>query len=199
MPAKYGSIEKVYIIGDSQLDSSDKDYPRDVVSNPLALNMYCLGYDNNKYFTELNQATKENLRTYLSEHRLLTDAINIKDAYIINLGLDFEVIVRPNQNSHEVILRCIERLKQLFSSDRMQINGSLNVSNLTSELDTVEGVQSVASLEIKNLFNTDAGYSGNVYDISSATKNGIIYPSLDPSIFEIKYPNSDISGRVVKP
>ena len=125
--------------------------------------------------------------------------INIKDAYIINLGLDFEVIVRPNQNSHEVILRCIERLKQLFSSDRMQINGSLNVSNLTSELDTVEGVQSVASLEIKNLFNTDAGYSGNVYDISSATKNGIIYPSLDPSIFEIKYPNSDISGRVVKP
>ena len=81
----------------------------------------------------------------------------------------------------------------------MQINGSLNISNLTSELDNVAGVQSVASLELKNLFNTDAGYSGNVYDINSATKNGIIYPSLDPSIFEVKYPNSDISGRVVKP
>ena len=199
MPAKYGSIEKVYIIGDSQLDSSDKDYPRDVVSNPLALNMYCLGYDNNKYFTQLNEATKENLRTYLSEHRLLTDAINIKDAYIINIGIDFEIITRPNQNSHEVLLKCIERLKQLFSSDRMQINGALNTSNLTTELDTVSGVQSVASLTIKNLFDTEAGYSGNVYDIKTATKNGIIYPSLDPSIFELKYPNSDIAGRVVKP
>ena len=199
MPARYGSIEKVYIIGDSQLDSSDKDYPRDVVSNPLALNMYCLGYDSTKNLTTLNNATKENLRTYLSEHRILTDAINIKDAYIINIGLDFEIITRPNQNSNDVILRCIERLKQLLSSDRMQINGPLNISNLTTELDTVSGVQSVASLEFKNLFDMDAGYSGNVYDIKTATKNGIIYPSLDPSIFEIKYPNSDITGRVVKP
>ena len=169
------------------------------MSNPLALNMYCLGYDSTKNLTTLNNATKENLRTYLSEHRILTDAINIKDAYIINIGLDFEIITRPNQNSNDVILRCIERLKQLLSSDRMQINGPLNISNLTTELDTVSGVQSVASLEFKNLFDMDAGYSGNVYDIKTATKNGIIYPSLDPSIFEIKYPNSDITGRVVKP
>jgi len=199
MPARYGSVQKVYIISDSQLDNSDKDYPRDVVSNPLALNMYCLGYNNNKQLTELNNATKENLRTYLSEHRILTDAINIKNAFIINIGIDFEIIPRPNQNSNEVILRCIERLKQLFDVDRMQINGALNISNLTTELDTVEGVQSVAGIEIINLFDTDAGYSGNVYDIKSATRNGIVYPSLDPSIFEVKYLNSDISGRVVKP
>ena len=199
MPARYGSIEKVYIIGDSQLDSSDKDYPRDVVSNPLALNLYCLGYDSNKYITELNSATKENLRTYMSEHRILTDAINIKDAYIINIGIDFEIIARPNVNSNEVILRCIERLKVIFDSDKMQINGSINSSNLITELDSVNGVQSVGSIDIINLFDMDSGYSGNVYDIKTATKNGIIYPSLDPSIFEIKYPNSDISGRVIKP
>ena len=199
MPARYGSIEKVYIIGDSQLDSSDKDYPRDVVSNPLALNMYCLGYDSDKSLTSLNNAAKENLRTYLSEHRMLTDAINIKDAYIINIGIDFEVITRPNQNSNDVILRCIERLKQLLSNDKMQINGPINLSNLTTELDNVSGVQSVASLEFKNLFDLDSGYSGNVYDIKSSSKNSILYPSLDPSIFEIKYPNSDITGRVVKP
>ena len=199
MPARYGSIEKVYIIGDSQLDSSDKDYPRDVVSNPLALNMYCLGYDSDKSLTSLNNASKENLRTYLSEHRMLTDAINIKDAYIINIGVDFEVITRPNQNSNDVVLRCIERLKVLLSNDKMQINGPINLSNLTTELDNVSGVQSVASLEFKNLFDLDSGYSGNVYDIKSSSKNSILYPSLDPSIFEIKYPNSDITGRVVKP
>jgi len=81
----------------------------------------------------------------------------------------------------------------------MQINGPINLSNLTTELDNVSGVQSVASLEFKNLFDLDSGYSGNVYDIKSSSKNSILYPSLDPSIFEIKYPNSDITGRVVKP
>ena len=199
MPARYGAVDKVYVVGDSQLDTSDKDYPREVVSNPLALNMYCLGYDSSGRLTELNQAIKENLRTYMSEHRLLTDAINIKDAYIINISIDFEIIAQPNENSHTVILRCIERLKQLFNTDKMQINGTINTSNLTSELDQVLGVQSVASINITNLFDTEAGYSGNVYDIKTATKNNIIYPSLDPSIFEIKYPNDDIKGRVVKP
>ena len=198
MPARFGSIEKVYIVGDTQLNSSDKDYPRETVSNPLALNMYCLGYDSNKNLTSLNQATKENLRTYLSQHRMLTDAINIKDAFIINLGIEFEIVPRSNQNSNELVLRCIERLKQLLNNDRMQINGPINISNLISELDNVGGVQSVASLEFTNLFDTESGYAGNVYDINAATKNNILYPSLDPSIFEIKFPNNDISGRVVK-
>ena len=80
----------------------------------------------------------------------------------------------------------------------MQINGPINISNLISELDNVGGVQSVASLEFTNLFDTESGYAGNVYDIKAATKNNILYPSLDPSIFEIKFPNNDISGRVVK-
>ena len=199
MPARFGSVEKVYIVGDSQLDTSDKDYPRETVSNPLALNMYCLGYDSNKNLSELNAATKENLRTYLSQHRMLTDAINIKDAFIINIGVEFEVVPRSNENSNEIVLRCIERIKQLMANDRMQINGPINISNIISELDNVSGVQSIASLEFINLFDTEGGYNGNVYDIKAAIKNNILYPSLDPSIFEVKFPNNDISGRVVKP
>ena len=87
-----------------------------------------------------------------------------------------------------------ERGNSFYHSD----NGPLNISNLISELDNVSGVQSVASFEFTNLFDTDAGYSGNVYDVNSSIKNNILYPSLDPSIFEIKFPNNDISGRVVK-
>ena len=55
----------------------------------------------------------------------------------------------------------------------------------------------VKNIEIFNLQDTQSGYSGNIYDINQATRNQVIYPSLDPSIFEIKYPNSDIKGRVV--
>jgi hypothetical protein len=199
MPVKYGSVAKAYIIGDAQQDTNDRDYPRDTISNPLALNLYVLSYDSNKNLTAPNEAIRENLRTYLSNYRMLTDAINIKTAYIVNIGIEFEVIPTPNANSNEVLLRCVNRLKQMFDNDRMQINGPINISNIISEIDRLEGVQSVPRLEIVNLFDMNKGYAGNVYDISAATKNGIVYPSLDPCIFEIKYPNSDIKGRVVKP
>ena len=197
MPKKYGSVAKAFIIGDEQQDTSDTTYPRDTISNPLALNLYTLAYDVNKNFVSLNEALKQNLRTYLSNFRMLTDAINIKTAHIINIGIDFDIIPRPRYNSNEVILRCIERLKVLLSNDNMQINMPLNRSNLMTELDKIEGVQSVARFDITNLYDLTQGYAGNVYDIEGATRNGIIYPSLDPSIFEIKYPDGDIKGRVV--
>ena len=199
MPAKFGSVAKAYIIGDTQKDTADKEYPRDTISNPMALNLYTLAYDANGSFTDPNPAIRENLRTYLSNYRMLTDAINIKKAYVVNIGVEFEVIPKPNENSATVVLRCVDELKRILHNDRMQINGPLNISNMISQLDRLEGVQSIPSLEITNLFDTNNGYSGNVYDINAATKNNIVYPSLDPCIFEVKYPNADIKGRVVKP
>jgi hypothetical protein len=199
MPAKYGSVAKAYVVADSQVNAYDVTYPRETIPNPLALNVYVLSYDSNKNLVPGNTALLENLRTYLSNYRMLTDGINLKTAFIVNLGIEFEVIPKPNYNSNEVILQCIDRLKTLFDNDRMQINGSINISNIISELDRLEGVQSIPKLEFTNLYDTNAGYSGNVYNIDLATRNGILYPSLDPCIFEIKYPDSDIKGRAIRP
>lgn len=199
MPGRFGSVAKAYIVSDFQLDTGDRDYPRDTIANPLALNLYVLSYDANRNFTGLNPATQENLRTYLSNYRMLTDAINVKTAYIVNVGIDVDIVPVPSYNANEVILTCITKLKQMFDPDRLQINGLINISNITSELDRLPGVQSVAKFEMKNLFDKNLGYSGNVYDMIGATKNGIIYPSLDPCIFEIKYPNADIKVRTIKP
>lgn len=198
MPAKYGSVEKAYIAPDSQLDTADREYPRDVIANQLGLDLYLLGFDANKNLVPVNRVVKENLRTYLSNYRMLTDALSIKDAFIINIQIEFEIITRPDYNSNEVLLRCLSVLRDKFSNDRNQINGPISISNCMTDLDKVEGVQSVVSFDVKNVFDTNAGYSGNVYDIKSATRNNIIYPSLDPSIFEVKYPDTDIKGRVVK-
>ena len=175
----------------------DQLYPRETIANPLALNLYTLGYNSNNNLIELNQALKENLRTYLSNFRMLTDAINIKSAHIVNIGINFEIIPKPDYNSNEAVLNCVERLKTLFHVDRMQINGPINISSLISDLDRVDGVQSVPNITIFNKF--DGSYSNVVYDMSMATKNNIIYPSLDPMIFEVKYPETDIKGRVIKP
>jgi hypothetical protein len=195
MPQKYGSIAKAYITKDTQL-TNDSVFNSDRIQNDLALNFYVLGYDGNNKLTTINDATKENLKTYLNYHRILTDAINIKDAYIINIGLEFDIITLPDQNGNQVILRCIDKLKQYFDIKKWQINQPIVISNIFTELDKVEGVQTVVDVKITNLYDTTLGYSKHAYDIQNATKDGIIFPSLDPSIFEIKYPDNDIIGRV---
>ena len=197
MPARFGSIAKAYVIGDSQQNTADITYPRETISNPLALNLYTLAYNDAKQLVPLNTALKENLRTYLSQFRMLTDAINIKTAYVVNIGAEVDIIPTPNSNSQEVILRVVNRLKELLNVDRMQVNGPINKANIMSELDNIRGVQTVAGLTITNLYNTLTGYSKYVYDIEGATKNSIIYPSLDPMIFEVRFPNKDIKGRIV--
>jgi hypothetical protein len=197
MPARFGTIAKAYVIQDTQQDTMDQIYPRDTLPNPLAMNLYCLGYDVNGNFTALNQALKENLRTYISNFRMLTDAVNIKAAHIVNIKINFDVIPKPNFNSNEVILRCVDRLKVLFHNDRMQINGSINISQLIADLDSLDGVQSIPNINIENVFSTS--YSNVEYDPNMASKNNIIYPSLDPMIFEVKYPDTDIKGRAIKP
>jgi len=191
MPAKYGAISKAYIEADTQLGSIYGDRQ----PNPYSLNLYVLSYDANKNFVQCNEAIKENLRQYMRGYRLMTDAINIKDPYIINIGIDVEVVVRPNENSNEVLLRVANRLIEIMDNDNRQINEPLIISNLTSVLDRVEGVQSIQNIQFTNLIDQNAGYSGNVYDIRTATRGGVIYPPLDPSIFEVKYPKVDIRVR----
>ena len=197
MPSKFGSVAKAYIVGDTQINTSDIIYPQERIPNPYALNMYLLAYDENNQFTSCNQALKENIRTYISQYRMLTDAINIKSAFIINLGVDFDIIPRPNFNSNEVLLRAIAKLKEIMSNDKMQINGPINISSLVNALDLVEGVQSI--INFKFYCKSGGSYSNNKYSVEAAIKNNILYPSLDPSIFEIKYPDNDIRARIIKP
>lgn len=205
MPPQFGSVAKAYLVQDYQLENRklDGEPISTEIPNPLALNLYTLGYDNNKSVTPLNPATKYNLKNYISYHRLLTDAVNIKDAHIVNIGVSFEIIVLPEYNSNEVLLRAINRMKEYFNIDNWKINEPINLSNVYVELDKVEGVQTVVrpdrdgkgGLQIYNKFN--GNYSPNKYSTLTATKNGIIYPPKDPSIFEVKYPNTDIRGQVV--
>ena len=205
LPPQFGSIAKAYLVQDYQLEQSKQDgqYINTEIPNPLALNLYTCGYDNTKNLTHLNDATKYNLKNYISYHRILTDAVNIKNAHIVNIGCNFEIIVLPEFNSNEVLLRVIDRLKDYFDIDNWRINEPINLSKIYVEIDKVDGVQTVVrpdkdgkgGLQIVNKFN--GNYSSNKYSILNATKGGIIYPPKDPSIFEVKFPNTDIRGQVV--
>jgi hypothetical protein len=163
------------------------------VNNPFAINLYLLGYDENGKLTSLNRAVKENLKRYLNEYRILTDGINISDGFVINFGIDFEIVCYSNYNKTEVVTRCINDLTDYFNTDNWQFNQTINLSEIELLLANVDGVASVSYLDV---YNKCGGiYAPNSYDMKGAMKNKIIYPSLDPSVFELKFPTADIKGK----
>jgi len=215
LPQKFGNISKAYIVQDESLSnkqviSTDGESTSNQVSkipNPLAMNLYMLGYDRNKNLVRLNTAVKENVKLYLSQYRMMTDAINIRDGYMINIGVKFAIITQRGFNKNEVLFNCVEEVKKHFDIDKWQFNQPIVTSDIAYKISLVDGVASIvpptennpqkSMILIENKWRYSEGYSGYVYDINSATKDGVIYPSLDPSIFEVKTPNSDIQGRVV--
>jgi hypothetical protein len=164
-------------------------------NNPFAINLYVLGYDSNKNVSPLNKAVKENLKTYLNEYRMLTDGVNLLDGFVINIGVDFEIRVYGGYNKREVLTRCITQLQTYFNIDNWTFNMPINISEVELLISGVEGVSSVPKCEIVN--KCLGSYSKNSYNIEAATKGKMVYPSLDPSVFEVKFPNQDIKGRVV--
>ena len=191
---KLGRVAKAYIQQDDQLSPLTTEPNR--IPNPLALNLYTLGYDQNKNLTTLNTATKTNLATYLEQYRMLTDSINIKDAFIINFSMDFIITTFKNYNNQEVLLQCITELKSYFNIDKWQINQPIIISEVENLIGSVKGVQTVEDVSFENKNGESLGYSKYKYGFEKATLNNIIYPSMDPSIFEIKSPNLDIKGKV---
>jgi hypothetical protein len=194
MPAKWGKISKAYVTKD---DATFNSYYPNYISNrdQVLVSMYVLGLDSNNNLGEPSPALVKNLQTYLSDYRMLTDAINIKPAYIINIGCNFDIVSRPNYNGQDVIARCLTALKSFFDINNWQINEPIVLSDIYTLLDTIDGVQTVRTVQIVNKY--DGNYSKYSYDINAGTLDGIVYPSLDPSIFELKFPDNDIQGRIV--
>ena len=189
LPTTLGSIAKAFVTTDADIPTSDTN-----VYNPLGVCLYVLAYDNNKKVVQAKPELKDNLKKYTGQFKALTDGCTIKDAFVINIGIKFEIITLPSYNSREVILKCTETLKEHFNIDRWSINQPINLSSVYTLLDRVKGVQTVQDVKLET--KVGGNYSTFDYDIKGATKSNIVYPSLDPMIFEVKYPNSDIQGRV---
>jgi len=189
MPSEYGAISKAYI---EQPKLTDEQ-----VSTIETLNLYCLSQNSQGQFTQPSNTLKQNLRTYLSQNRIIGDNIEVRDAFIINISVNFEIIVLPEYNNNEVLLNCINELTTYFSREKWQINQPILLRDLYVNLDKIKGVQTVKDIKITNKAGTTTGYSQYSYDIDGATQNQVIYPSLDPSIFEVKFPQTDIKGKVV--
>jgi hypothetical protein len=218
LPARFGSVAKAQIIADTSLevgvnkilvgtvdqnniasvvDNSVNNYFRRIaydVTNPFAINVYVLSYDANKKLIRPNQALVTNLITYLKQTRMITDGVNVIDGYIINIGVEFTITVYKGFNKKDVLMNCISTVQDFFNIDKWNFSQPINLSQLQLEIAKVDGVQSIMNIIISNKTTLDGDYSPIQYSIASATKNGIIYPSVDPAIFECKFLDSDIKA-----
>ena len=190
MPSNLGVIAKAHAqpqkIGDYQSGEL-----------PSVLCLYVLSYNANRQLRIASNTLKRNLRTYLSEYRMINDSIDIKDAYIINIGIDFDIVVNPNFNNNEVLTACIAALQDYFNINNWQINEPIIMKDIFVLISKIPGVQIIKNIVIKNLTGASLGYSDFAYDTAAATINEVVYPSIDPMVFEVKYPDQDILGRVV--
>jgi hypothetical protein len=194
MPAKFGYISKAYVAQD-YLVANDVDRQNFINSNPLAISVYVLSNNIDGNITQASNVVKQNLKTYLSYNKMMSDAVNIKDAYFVNIKVNFDITVLPAYNSQDVLSSCINVLKDYFNIVKWQINQPIIYSDVYNLIGAVKGVQSVIKVDLTNL--SGGNYSTYSYDLKSATKQGVIYPSLDPMIFEVRFPDDDIYGKIV--
>ena len=190
LPSRYGTVAKAYPVKDFA-DSVDRQ------DNPLAISLYILSYDSQKKLTQASPALKENLKNYISQYKITNDGISIKDAYVINVGYEFDIIVTPQFNSREVLAQCLEEVKDYANTDDWNVNQPIVLADIYNRLRSINGVQTVLDVRVVNKQGVSNGYSRYGYDIIGATKNGVVYPALDPMVFEVKYPDVDIKGKVV--
>jgi len=193
LPPRYGAIAKTYTIQD-QLSNTNSSTDRVLDSNPLSLSMHVLAFDIDGKLETASDSLKANLKTYLSQYMLLTDAVNIRDAFVVNIGVKYDIIVLPGSIGRNVLLECNLALRSYFDTRKWSINQPINLSRVYTLLDRVKGVQTVKKIEITN--KAGGRYSQYAYDIAGATKENVVYPSLDPCIFEVKFPETDIEGRI---
>jgi hypothetical protein len=214
LPSKFGSVAKAFIVRDEQINNILTENEDDLVVNlddnpyndrnfvvdpvaPNSINIYVLGYNANRKLTTLNSLVKQNLAKYLEQFRILTDEVNIVDAFVVNIAVDFDIVVYRNFNMNDVLARCIDAVKDFFDIDKWQINQPIILNDLRLTIGSVDGVQTVTNVNVKNKYRFKHGrdYQEYRYPIEEATVDDIIYPSLDPCIFELRYPETDIVGH----
>jgi len=193
LPPRFGTVAKTFVTKDEA--TATEANTNFVSDNPFSLSLYVLSYDNNKKLSYSTDNLKRNLKNYLSQYMMISDSLNIKDAFIVNIGINFEVLALPSFTGRQVLLDCIQKVKEYFVTANRNINQPINLARITTVLDRVKGVQTVQKLEITNKVGDN--YSEFGYDIKGATRNNVIYPSYDPCFFEVKFPDTDIKGRII--
>jgi len=163
--------------------------------NPLSTQLFIISRNMRGSLTISPDALKKNLVKYLNEYRMISDAVDILDAAVVNIQVRFSVTVDPNANKTAVIQDAIAQITNYFKINNFQIDQVIPISDLQNILFNVRGVITITDLKLYSLSGNYKGrpYAETSFDVAQSTIKGLIVPPIG-GIFEVKYPTADIIG-----
>lgn len=169
--------------------------------NPLAARLYVISRNKQEQLVVSPDSLKKNIQKYLNEYRLISDAIEILDARVINITVDFSIVVDPNYNSNQVLQNVINRVKEFFSIRNFDIDQPIVLAEIQNIIFNNLGVLTVNNVVVRNISGTVGTtnqriYSDVQFDVGTNTDRGIILPP-PGAIFELRFPDFDIIGTAV--
>ena len=165
-------------------------------NNPLATQLFIVSRDPDSKLITSPDTLKQNLKTFLNPYRMISDAIDVLDAMIVNLTFSFDVVVDPSLNRNIVLQNVLTKLQTFFDIKNFHIDQPIILSDVVNSIFTTQGILSVNN----TLFTSVSGHSNNrnysdvTYDVAANTRKGIVFPP-PGGIFEIKFTEFDIIGR----
>jgi hypothetical protein len=181
MPEKFGGIKRAAVIKDT--DSFKRN-----------LNLYVLSEARDGTLVATNSVIKQNLKTWLNKNRMIHDTIDILDGNIINIGVDFEIVIDKSANKFDILDTATNKLVELFQVPP-DISESFAISNVYSTLNNIAGVVDTVDVVVAN--KTGALYSNISYDVpGNLSADGRFVEFPEDLIWEIKFPLSDIRGTI---
>jgi len=171
-------------------------------NNPLATQLFIVSRTpDQKLLTVSSDTLKQNLVKYLDPYRMISDSIDILDARVINLSMQFNAVVDPSLNKTTVLQQAILQLQNFFNIRNFYIDQPIIISEVINAIFTINGILSVDYDQFK-LFKNVTGvvnnrtYCDQAFDVESNISKGVIIPP-PGGIFEIRYPEVDIVGKAI--
>lgn len=182
MPPSFGAVKRC-------------SFERDFDAFKRNLNMYVISTDSSGFLATTNQTVKENLKTWLTNYKMINDTIDILDAKVVNFGINFSIVADYEENRFNVLNLAVQRLRNFYSNEQFDIFEPIYIVDIYKELQRVPGVVDV--LDVQLLQKTGSPYSEVAYNLEAALSNdGRFVNGEKDIIFELKYPVDDIQGSV---
>ena len=182
MPSKYGKVKRVAL----ELDSDSY--------NQRNINYYVLAEDDEGYLTAANDTIKNNLKTWINQYKMVNDTIDILDAKICNIGIDFKIVPFPGSNKYDLLVEANTALRDAFTKT-FYIGEPIVITDIYQILKSVPDIMDVVDVELKVKIGSLYADSPLSIEDALSADGRFLFPSTD-TIFEIKYPDSDIGGTV---
>jgi hypothetical protein len=183
MPSVFGVIKRACIYNDTS-------------GTNKKLILYVTSQSPNGFLRKAQQVTKNNLKTWINKNKMISDMIDIKDAYIINIGFDYEFTMDNREERTVVLRRVNEEVKALFS-EKLHIGEPISISEIYNKINKTRGV--IDTIKVIPRILTSSGYSDagglEIDDLISADGTRITCPK--NCILEVKYIHSDIKGFII--